>query len=200
MTWNTTKENIESFFTGLIAEHGGSMQAMDYGSKESQQQRFSVISSVTGMENKSILDVGCGFGDFSEYLAERFVGVEYLGIDITRAMVERATSKYPGSQFEHRDILTQPLERKFDVVVANGIFYLMGPEAYDPMMQIVTKLFETASECVAFSSLSDWADRKTEGEFYARPEKVLSLCSSLTKNLILRHDYLPHDFTVYLYK
>jgi hypothetical protein len=38
------------------------------------------------------------------------------------------------------------------------------------------------------------------GEFYADPVEIVRFCRSLTPWVVLRHDYLAHDFTVYLYR
>jgi hypothetical protein len=53
---------------------------------------------------------------------------------------------------------------------------------------------------VAFNSLSAWATDQEAGEFYADPLRVVDFCRRITPRVVLRHDYHPRDFTVYLYK
>lgn len=35
---------------------------------------------------------------------------------------------------------------------------------------------------------------------YVNPTEIFTYCKSLAQNVVLRHDYLPHDFTIYMYK
>jgi hypothetical protein len=41
---------------------------------------------------------------------------------------------------------------------------------------------------------------KEEYFLFADPCEVFDFCTTLTKVLLFRHDYLPQDFTVFLYK
>ncbi|WP_432946878.1 class I SAM-dependent methyltransferase [Kribbella sp. CA-253562] len=45
-----------------------------------------------------VLDVGCGPGDVTAYLAER--GLEVSGVDLSPRMIEHARRRYPGLRFE----------------------------------------------------------------------------------------------------
>lgn len=36
--------------------------------------------------------------------------------------------------------------------------------------------------------------------YYYSPEEIFGFCKDLTKRVALRHDYMPYEFTVYLYK
>jgi len=61
-------------------------------------------------------------------------------------------------------------------------------------------MYALATTAVAFNSLSAWAPDQEAGEFYADPLQVVDLCRRLTPWVVLRHDYHPRDFTVYMYK
>jgi len=61
-------------------------------------------------------------------------------------------------------------------------------------------MFSLATSAVAFNTLSTWAQDQEAGEFYADPLKVVEFCRTLTPWVVMRHDYHPRDFTVYLYK
>ena len=47
---------------------------------------------------------------------------------------------------------------------------------------------------------TDYVDYKDERLFYFNPGKVFSMCKKITKRVCLRHDYMPYEFAVYLYK
>ena len=92
------------------------------------------------------------------------------------------------------------LGRTFDVVVANGIFYLLDEQPAPMMQHMIERMFSLAKKAVAFNSLSAWARDQEGGEFYADPLQTVEFCRRLTPWVVLRHDYHPRDFTVYLYK
>ena len=88
----------------------------------------------------------------------------------------------------------------FDYVIASGIFFLRKEDPMGHMEKVVSAMFQKSIKGIAFNSLSAWALEKTEREFYAEPQKVLEFCKKLSPHIILRHDYHPADFTVYVFK
>jgi len=68
------------------------------------------------------------------------------------------------------------------------------------MKTLIARLYELAAKAVAFTSLSTWSDTLTPGEFHADPAQTLAFCRTLTPRVLVRHDYLPHDFAVFLYR
>lgn len=193
-------DQIASYYESLIAEHGHHPRSCDYGRPESQQTKFEVLSEISDYSGKSILDVGCGFADFIPFLEGKFKGISYHGVDITPSMAKAAAERHPDHRIECRDILSAPPKQQYDLVTSNGIFYLAGENARDFMHKMVTHMFSLATEAVAFNTLSTWADFMNDKEFYADPAETLEFCKSLTPKVTLRHDYMNHDFTVYLYK
>jgi SAM-dependent methyltransferase len=191
---------IANFYNDLVNRYGHDPRACDYGHAESQKIKFRVLSEVMNLEEKQVLDVGCGFADFVRYLRERFDAFHYVGIDICPRMIQEARHLEPNIDLRLCNILDGEFEGSFDVVFANGIFYLLGDEAPALMRCIIGRMYEFAQWAVAFNSLSFWAPEKAPGEFYADPLDVLKFCRTLTPWVVLRHDYHPRDFTVYMYK
>jgi SAM-dependent methyltransferase len=191
---------IADYYEDLVHKYGHDPRACDYGRVESQHIKFRVLSEVMPLENLSLLDVGCGFADFATFLQEHNPGVRYSGIDLCSAMVSEAERSHPNLDLRVANISKASFDRAFDVVTANGIFYLLGSQAWPMMQQMIQRMYALATSAVAFNSLSAWAKDQEAGEFYADPLQTLDFCRQLTPWVALRHDYHPRDFTVYLYK
>ena len=193
-----TFDRIASYYDALESRYGHDPRACDYGRAESQQTKFRVICEMSDFQDKKILDVGCGFADFADYLESQNLNTDYKGIDLSEAMLRRAKSRRPDLDLRNSNFLNEDIGQ-FDIVTANGIFYLLGENAETITHRLIRRMFESARESVIFNSLSSWAPHKTEGEYYADPAKFVSFAQSLTPRVVLRHDYMDHDFTVALF-
>lgn len=191
---------ISSFYDGLVQTYGHDPKACDYGRAESQTVKFRVLADVAPLSNKSVLDVGCGFADFSSYLNERYRNVAYSGIDLSQKMIHEARQCLPEVDVRVGNVLDIAGDNMVDVVTANGIFYLLEEQAPTLMQTLVHRMFALCRVALAFNSLSSWAADQEPDEFYADPLQTLSWCRALSPFIVLRHDYHARDFTVYIYK
>ena len=91
--------------------------------------RLSTVASFVPPTCQSIIDFGCGTGDYS-----RIFGHDkyYLGIDNSVGMIEQAKSLYPSRSFKVSDIDSNGLaDDSFDVALAIGVFeYLEDPTRF----------------------------------------------------------------------
>jgi trans-aconitate 2-methyltransferase len=65
-------------------------------------------------------DIGCGPGNSTEVLRERFPNAEIVGVDSSPDMIEAARKRLPGIAFEIADIVGWRGEG-FDVILANAV-------------------------------------------------------------------------------
>lgn len=189
---------ISDYYDSLVAKFGDSHKACDYGSEQSQKIKFEVLQQFLPAKDIEVLDVGCGTGEFYSYLLENVQLSHYEGIDLSQSMIDICRTKHQKIPFMKKNILD--LDQEFDFVIANGIFYLIQENSIKEMQKIITRMFKLAKKGTAFNSLSAWAPQKQSEEFFADPLQILEFCAKLTPRLTLRHDYLPHDFTIYMYK
>lgn len=191
---------ITEYYNLLVDRHGHDPRACDYGRAESQLIKFKVLSEMLDYSGKSVLDVGCGFADYARFLEDRYEGVRYTGIDLSPRMIAEARKLRPDLDLRVGNVLAEEGSETFDVVIANGIFYLLREEAPSLMAEMVRRMFDLAKIALGFNTLSAWAPDPEPGEFHADPLDVLRLGRSLTSRLVLRHDYHSRDFTIYIYK
>lgn len=191
---------IAAYYDRLVDRYGHDPRACDASGRASLKVRYRVLSEVMNLSGKSVLEVGCGFGDLGAYLRQKYEGVQYTGVDISSRMIEEGQKANPGLLLYQANVLEMDPSQQFDVVLAQGIFYLLGNNAEAKMHRLIEEIFSLARQAVAFSAISTWARQKDSTEFYADPIKLLDWCRRLTPWLVLRHDYHPGDVTMYLYK
>jgi trans-aconitate methyltransferase len=126
---NPSFENIANFYNERVRTFGHDPRACDYGRAESQQRKFAVLSRMTDYSQASVLDVGCGFADFADYLFKRYQGVEYHGLDLSQEMITKARLARPRLDLRVGNVLKLPQDESYDIITANGIFYLLGEDA-----------------------------------------------------------------------
>lgn len=171
--------------------------AVGWGSRKTQFIRFKALFNVADISDMKIMDVGCGLGHFVDYIEEAGISVDYHGIDYLDEMVKRALVRHPSRNFKVSNILREKPNRDYDYIFASGLFTYANMEM---LQSTVSAMFRGCRRGISFNSLSSWAICKDSNEYYANPLKVVEFCRTLSSKLILAHNYLPNDFTVYLYR
>lgn len=69
--------------------------------------------------NISVLDIGCGTGDYIEIFNN--YGVNYLGVDLSSYAIDKLKIKYPEMSFICGDIFKVELDKKFDVIFLSEV-------------------------------------------------------------------------------
>lgn len=167
--------------------------------KGRQPLRFKVLSEIGDLNKCSILDVGCGFGDLYGFLIKRNLNIEYTGVDINPDLTKVAKEIYPDAHFEVKDIEQENINDNFDWVFASGLFeFKVHDDEY--VQKMLKRMFEICNKGIAADFLSNYVDFKNENAYYASPEEIFSFCKTLSKRVTLRHDYMPFEFCVHVYK
>ena len=194
-----TKKN-EKYYDTRVSKYGNSFKSLNWGSKESQNQRFKILTTIGDFDKKTILDFGCGIGDYYSWLIENNYHVNYTGIDISSKMIEQASKQFSTGSFHHQNIFIKPLENTYDYILLSGVFTYTDEQFFQ---KCISQLFKKCEIGLGFNLLSKWGTREESieaSEFVAEPTSIINFCNSLTKKVVFRHDYHERDFTVFLYK
>jgi trans-aconitate 2-methyltransferase len=82
-----------------------------------------------------VYDLGCGPGNSTELLVERFPGAEITGIDSSEAMLADARARLPGCRFERHDVAAWQPPQAPDLIYANATLqWVPGHEALVPRL------------------------------------------------------------------
>ena len=87
---------------------------------------------VASFHPASVLDAGCGTGRVAIELARR--GIDVVGVDANRSMIEEARRRAPGLEWVEADLAGLRLGRHFDVVVLAGNVPLFCPPPDRPAL------------------------------------------------------------------
>ena len=185
------------------ARHGYAPEALGW-TKGKQPIRFEVLTAPFEVEGKSILDVGCGFGDLNQALRGRARRYRYLGLDVTEELIAEARVRYQGAAIRFRtgDFLDCDLGSRFDVVVGSGIFNINLDSGRNEAFVEATlaRAFALCRDGIAFDFLSDQVDFRHRDTFHSSPTRVLEFAYGLSRNVLLRNDYMPFEFSVFVFK
>jgi SAM-dependent methyltransferase len=203
-TYSEDKKKIIERYNKRLEKHGASIDALASGNRDRQFLRFKILTSLMDLNGKSILDLGCGFGDIITFFKENDIKTkDYLGIDINPKLIEAAKRKFPKNKFECKDILRDdPSSQKVDVVISSSTFNnrLNYINNYEFIRSILEKCYSIANLGVAINFMTDYVDFQDPDVFYYNPEKVFSISKEIAKRVTLRHDYHLYEFTVFLLK
>lgn len=202
MTWDEDDRRNVQLYTNLTDRFGPEVRALNWSGRKSQQKRFAVLTQVGHLHAASVLDVGCGMGDLLDWVQAAGMKINYTGVDLTPRMIEIARAKFPRETFILGSLFNTEgqLEDSYDFVLASGIFYFRQNAPWEFLTQTVALMFRLCKQAVAFNSLSAWAPQKEAQEYYPDPLATAAFCHTLTPRVVLRHDYHPGDFTIYMYK
>ena len=76
-----------------------------------------------------VVDLGCGPGNSTELLADRYPGATVLGIDSSPAMVDAARRRLPGLRFEEADLSVWRPTSAPDLIFANAVLQWLPDHA-----------------------------------------------------------------------
>lgn len=90
--------------------------------KERTQPSIDLVEKINTENPKNIIDIGCGPGNSTKILSDRFPNAHIIGADNSSDMIENAKSSYPDCEFilfdANKDFDT--MNRKYDIVFSNA--------------------------------------------------------------------------------
>lgn len=209
-------EQMIARYTKRYNELGYDVKTLGWGSIEQQHYRFEqVIKGIEGKREKSILDIGCGFGDFLAMIkSKNFEIKEYEGWDINPQLIDEAKKVWCNDSIKNDFKVENIGEFKTDKPVAD-IGIMLGVlnlnlknkiDNYEYSFHFIKNAFSCVKEVLVVDFLStkltpDYP--KEDFVFYHEPAKMLDFALSLSPNVVLKHNYAPipqKEFMLFIYK
>jgi SAM-dependent methyltransferase len=194
------KAGLIKLYEDRYAQMGYDVRTVGWGSRDDQRLRFKVLCDIADLAGTSICDVGCGFGDLADYLAERFGGVSYTGVDLSPSLVAKARERHPALEFHCLDLLQEPFERTFDYVLLSGALNYRVEDNLGLTTAMLERMYGLARRGVGANFLTSYVNFERPYNFHHAPGDVIGAARRLTRWVALRHDYPLWEFTVHLYR
>ncbi len=192
------KKELIEFYNRHLKDFGDRPQAVRW-TPEGQRRRYETLLAIAGdISGKTVLDFGCGKGDFCGFLKENGVSADYSGIDVNDALISTAKNKYPEDEFIALDIDETAFNRTFDIAFVCGVFNLRIAGIEDSMKTLLKKLFPLCRKALHANLLTYYVPRRNVELFYVKPEEILEfVIREISKSVTLRH--LDEDIFLSIY-
>jgi cyclopropane fatty-acyl-phospholipid synthase-like methyltransferase len=119
----------------------------------SQIKNFNLVSKFIN-DGDSVLDYGCGIGDFVRYLDRNKNISNYLGVDINSNFINMAKKDYPDNNFQLiKDV--NEIRGKWDSVCAIGVFTWFITK--DDFIKTINKLYDICNKQVLITCLHNYS-------------------------------------------
>lgn len=184
-------------------KYGVDPRSLQWTSRKAQEKRFRALVSEIDFEKRSVLDVGCGFGDIIPFISQKTKNYKYTGVDLVPEFIRAARVKYPNFEFLINDYFGKPLKRKFDIVLSSGTLNANIKNPYEYRFEAIKAMWEHTGEILTFNMAGGDPqpdNKKVYRVYYAELNRVVDFCKTLSKNLKVKSDYSSKDFTIIMFK
>lgn len=198
---------MDSFRQALVALYeclgtaNSAHQQVGYSSRLQQLAFYEILLGVAGrqgLDGCSVLDAGCGWGGFYEFLRGRGMVVRYTGVDLVPHLVSEARRRFPSAWFVLGDLIELDLPQA-DYVVASGLFDYRLPGMEERLRRSVAALYRSCRRGLAWNKFLLSACSRPE--HYGEPMgELLRVCTELTPLTAVRQDYCQGHATLFMFK
>ncbi len=193
---------VRARYQDRIARLGLVPESQRTGGAAKQRRRHATHLKAVLPSTRSVLEVGCGLGEFLRYLRDDGGSRVYTGYDIVPEYVTWCENAFPAGTFRVRNIFEDGIEGEFDTVVMcqvlNNRFTLS--DNFAVMQSAIEMAYAQARVSVSIDMMSCYVDYEEDYLFYYSPADVLAFAKTLCPYVALRHDYLPFEFCVQLFR
>ena len=115
---------VREYYQDALIKHGPTPKGVDWNGSESQYLRFQIQHDMVEhllSYNTKVLDYGCGYGEFANFLLESNFHGSYTGIDLVSDSINFAKKRfanYPNFNFTNKIKAAS----RFDIIFSSGVF------------------------------------------------------------------------------
>lgn len=206
---NNISNNLKLHYEECFKKFGATSEGIDWGNDINKlfiryDKMLELFINDKSVE-KSLLDVGCGYAGFYEYINNNQININYSGIDIVQEMIQHAKNKNPTiKELIHDDFLDFNFNKTYDYIICNGILTQkletsnMDMDIY--ANKLIKKMYQLSNKGIAFNIMTTKVNFFSNNLYYRNPSELMAYCmSEITNKIKIDHTYL-YEYTIYLYK
>jgi len=188
-------------YLDAVDRHGAKFEALLWANPSAQAARFAAIARHCDLQNRTLVDAGCGRADFLQYLqAQSIEPAKYIGIEAVDELATSAQSK----QLKNTIILRADfvsdggiLDQKADVIIFSGSLNTLSMEDF---YQSVRLGWQYTQRELAFNFLCSPRLASAKHLTWHPIADVLSLAYSFTGDVSTDNSYRDGDCTIVMRK
>lgn len=168
-------------------------------SGDTQTNRFKVLSEIDNLNNKSILDVGCGNALLYDYLIQLYPTMRYVGLDLIDDFLNLAITRLANKKdvnFYQGNFMSDQLPLLDYYLVSGSLNYKNANPLH--IFQCISHLFNSARFGLGFNLLSTVPENQQIAVAYNK-QMIFEYCKMLSPKCKLIDNYLENDYTIFLY-
>jgi len=200
---DSIRSSVATYYASKLAAHGPTPQGVDWNGAASHELRHrQFLRLLDGIPDASLLDLGCGFGDFFRFLRAEGHRGQYIGYDVAPSMIMEALRLHGQGADRQWRVGAEP-EDAADFAIASGILNVKGNTPVEVweryVLETIDILARVGRRGFAFNvlSLSSDPERRATNLYYADASKMLSYClDRYGRSVALLQDYGLYEFTV----
>lgn len=191
------RRQIGHYHDQLVVSRGEGWTAF-WGSEASQRERYDIFFAELPLHGATVLEVGCGFGDFLTFAKARgVVPARYLGIDYSDQILAKAAQRHPAAAFQRLDLLVEEPPFLPDYIIASGIMAVPLPDYEVYVRATLQRFFSLCRKAFALNFLSLATAHADGHSCYVEPASMLALYQrDINWRVRLLHQYRQNDFTL----
>ncbi len=169
---------------------------------EAQEAKLELVCRKIGLDvnpGMRILELGCGFGSFAKYAAEKY-GAQVLGVTVSKEQVALGMELCRGLPVELRLQDYRQVQGTYDAVISIGVMEHVGYKNYHTYMEVVDRCLKPGGIAFVHTIGGDWSDTNGEpwSNKYIFPNGMLpsiaQLGTALEKKFVMEdwHNFGPY--------
>ena len=203
MSHDVILQNVGRYYAERLAEHGPSPRGVDWNGEESQRLRHAqFLRLINGNTSESFLDLGCGCGDFLNFLRSSGHAGTYVGWDVAPEMIAAARAQHGEGRDRQWHVGAVP-DVACDYAIASGVLNVKGEAGTAEwavyVHEVIDVLARSGRRAFGFNmlSLSSDPEKRRPHLYYADPAAMMRHClDRYGRHVAILQDYGLWEFTV----
>lgn len=181
------------FYKDSFQNYGATAKGVHWNSEFTQYKRFEVLTKFikNDLENSSLIDVGCGYGEYLNYLKKENLNLSiYLGIDCEKFILDITKEEFDKNVFIKCNILKDRIPNA-DYLICSGALNILNQIDF---LQAIKNCYLVSTKGFVFNFLTSQSIHNLSFEV------IYKFCKDLTNKVTVIENYLPNDCTIFLEK